>query len=185
MAISSQIDLAPAQEWPQGDARDPLGVWGARLGITGDATSGSIKVAIDVPSDIRGAHVYACYSVNFAQLSGVVTARNVKVRLLTNFPNVDPLAGIQGYATLRIVNTATLDSVTSPILGIGGAAAAGIQPLDRFILLRTGTGTPLTIVEMEFGENLNLATYSFEAYGYYWDRQVMQAPDGPRHPGSN
>jgi len=184
MAIAANVDLLPGQEWPQGDARDPLGVWGARLGVTGDATGGSIKVGINVPSDIRGAHVYTCYGVTFAQLTGVVTARNVKTRLLTNLPDVDPTAGITGFATLKISNTATLDSVTSPILGMKGEDP-GVSTLDRFILLRTGTGTPLTIVEVEFGENLNLATYSFEAYGYYWDRLVMQAPGGPRHPGSS
>jgi len=185
MAIATNVDLLPAQQWPQGDARDPLGVWAARLGVTGDATGGSIKVGVNVPAPLRGAHVYTCYSINFAQLTGVITARNVKVRLLTNLPDADTLAGIQGFATLRIVNTATLDSITEPILGIGGAGAPALEPLDRFILLRTDTGTPLTIVEIEFGENVNLSTYVFEAYGYYWDRLVMQAPGGLRHPGSS
>lgn len=184
MAISSGVDLFPAQQWPQHDARDPLGIWGARLGVTGDASGGSIKVAFNVPANIRGAHVYTCYAVTFAQLTGVVTARNVKTRLLTNLPDVDPQEGITGFTTLNISNTATLDSVTPPILGMKGEDP-GVKDIDRFILLRTDTGTPLTIVEMEFGENLLAATYSFEAYGYYWDRLVMQAPGGPRHPGSS
>jgi len=185
MAIATNVDLLPAQGWPQGDARDPLGVWAARLGVTGDATGGSIKVGVNVPTGLRGAHIYTCYSINFAQLTGVVTARNVKVRLLTNLPDADVLAGLQGFATLKIVNTATLTNVTPPILGIGGGQAPALEPLDRFILLRTDVGTPLTIVEIEFGENVDASTYVFETYGYYWDRLVMQAPGGPRHPGSS
>jgi succinate-acetate transporter protein len=42
----------------------------------------------------------------------------------------------------------------------------------------------MDILEMQRGNNLDLATYTFEAYGYFWDRAAMETPGGPRHPGS-
>ncbi|KKL17299.1 hypothetical protein LCGC14_2486920, partial [marine sediment metagenome] len=59
-------------------------------------------------------------------------------------------------------------------------------PNDRFILIfdpRQGAGV-LNMIELEMGVNVNTDTYAFEAYGYYWDRSVLNAPGGPRHPGS-
>ena len=68
-----------------------------------------------------------------------------------------------------------------------GAIRNPIGPADRFLLLfdPRQQGGDVDIVEIEFGENRDLATYSFEGYGYFWDRSVLDAPGGPRHPGSS
>ncbi len=181
MAISTDVEVIEQQLWPQGDVRDPLGVWGARLGVTGDATGGSIQVTFSVATSKRDAYVYTCYGLTAAKLTGALTADAIKSRLLTNWPNVDPIPGIQGFATLIIGVSIGSTSAFPPLQG---ANRDLLSSESRYILLFARTGTPLAIAELEWDNNLNLATYSFEAYGYFWDRSVLQAPGGPRHPGS-
>jgi len=186
VAILTTIDVVQAAQWPQGDIRDPLGVWGFRVGITGDATGGSIKAIAQVPRVEASAYIYTCYSLNYSQLTGTIVAVSIKARLLTNWPNVDPVAGIQGYATARIAAVGNDADFTPPIQAIL-ADQDLVGPHGRFILLfdpRNRT-EDLPLVEMELGVNTNLATYSFEGYGYFWDRSVLNAPGGPRHPGSS
>jgi len=184
MAITTSVDVVTNQMWPQGDIRDPLGVWGARVGVTGDASGGGIKVAIAVPALLSGAYVYTCYSVTMAQLTGTFSNNDIKARLLSNWPDVDPLAGVQGYATLRF--GATLGGGAGNTAPIAGPSAALLKPADRFILLfDPRQGPSFTIVELEWADNFNTGTYSFEAYGYFWDRSVLNAPGGLRHPGAS
>ncbi len=184
MAIAVEVAVEQLNLWPQGDARDPLGVWGARLGVTGDATANAIKVGFIVPADRKAAYVYTCYSVNYSKLAGTVGVTAVKVRLLTNWPNVDPIPGVQAYGThVSAIATGSAE-FTSPLIGLDRPI---IGPADRFLLLydpRAIAGD-MTIVEIEENDNTDGDTYSFEAYGYFWDRAVMDAPGGPRHPGSN
>ena len=185
MAISETVDVIESALWPQGDIRDPIGVWGARLGVTGDATGDSVKVGIKVAAGKEGAYVYTCYSVNIAVLTQATPIDSFgKVRLLTAWPNVDPLAGVQAYGSARIVRVAT-NALTAPLGAITDNQT--ISPAERFLLLfdpRQGAAAPV-IVELEYESNTNLDTYSFEAYGYFWDRSVLNAPGGPRHPGSS
>lgn len=184
MAIAQEVAVEQLNLWPQGDARDPLGVWGARLGITGDASGGAIKVGFIVPAARKAAYVYTCYSVNFSKLTGTTNVIAVKVRLLTNWPNVDPVPGVQAFGTHLSGNATGSAEFTSPIIGLDTFV---IGPNDRFLLLydpRT-IGGDMTIVEIEQNDNTLNDTYSFEAYGYFWDRAVMDTPGGPRHPGSS
>jgi len=48
----------PAQLWPQLDIRDPLGVWGARALVTGDASGGSIKEKCQAPAERTAAFFF-------------------------------------------------------------------------------------------------------------------------------
>ncbi len=183
MAISSNIDILEHQLFIQGDARDPLGVWGARIGITGDATGTGIKIGFRIPAEKSGARIYTCYDVNAAGLTGALLVSTFKVRLLTNHPDIDISPGLQGYASLLlrgsyfVVNT----GLTAPI---GGLLEPVFRSNERFILLFGTPGIATTIVETELEQNVDGGTYSFEAYGYFWDREVLYAPGGPRHPGS-
>jgi len=186
MAISQEIDVIPSAMWPQGDIRDPLGVWGARLGITGDASAGTIKVGFVVPVALAGAYVYTIYGLTATQLTGVLNAGAlVKSRVLTNWPDIDPLAGIQGFGTVRITTIGGSSNFTPPTRGPLNESL--VDPLDRFLLLLDprNRSTTLTLAEVEWFENVDLATYSFEVYGYFWDRSVADAPGGLRHPGSS
>jgi len=184
MAITAETDVLAAALWPQGDERDPLGVWGFREGVTGDGGGGSIKVTAAAPAGLSAAYVYTCYSVLIAQLTGVLTSpSSCKCRLLANWPNIDTLAGVQGYGSGRFTSLVGGVNFTAPI-------TIPLEPMitafDRFILLfdpRPGAGR-LEIVELELDDNVMGATYSFEGYGYWWDRSVLQAPGGPRHPGA-
>jgi len=181
-------DIAVVQQsavFPQGDIRDPIGVWGARLGVTGDGSGGSIEVVIQVPADLKAAYVYTVYSVNLAQLTGsIAVAAIAKCRILTNWPNVDPVPGVQAYASLRMSSMISSANFDPPIRGITGEL---ITPNDRFLLLfdPRPIGIALEIVALGWSLNVDLATYSFEGYGYFWDRSVLNAPGGPRHPGSS
>lgn len=184
MAITAEIDVLAAALWPQGDIRDPLGVWGFRLGVTGDVSGGTIKVTAAAPAGLAAAYVYTCYSLQAVQTSGTATASDLKTRLLTNWPNIGTIPGVQGYATaLRSqINGAT--DFTAPIVV---PTLTIVKEIERFILLfdpRPSAGR-LDIIELELAININLATYSFEGYGYFWDRSVLQAPGGPRHPGAS
>lgn len=185
MAIETQGTVIASALWPQGDIRDPLGVWGVRQAVTGDASGGSIKIQFRVPAGLGAAYLYTVYSVNIAILTGVAPGSiNSKLRILTNWPNVDTLAGVQGYSSALTFSVNTSANFTAPIGTIANQIV--ISPTDRFLLCfdpRPGAGN-LDIVEIEIGTNTNLATHSFEGYGYFWDRSVLNAPGGPRHPGS-
>lgn len=187
MAISTSVNVVQTALWPQGDARDPLGVWGSRIAITGDASGGSIKVQHSAAADRRRAYVYTCYHVIGVQLTGSITANTFwKTRLLTNWPDISPETGIVGFSTFSAAVLQGTAGFTAPEFGPGMGTPA-LNPLDRFILLfdpRSSSGA-LPLVETEWGENVDLATYVFETYGYFWDLAVMQAPGGPRHPGSS
>lgn len=184
MAIVSQVDIITNALWPQGDIRDPLGVWGFRLGVTGDATGGEIKVQAQVPANLAGRFVYTCYSLTFVQLAGATVATAIQARLLTNWPNVDPIAGVQGYASTIASSMEANGNFSAPI---GSPDSPLIGPLDRFLLLfdpRASAGI-LTLIELKISSNVDTITHSFEGYGYFWDRSVLNAPGGPRHPGSS
>lgn len=185
MAISEIIDVLPTAMWPQGDIRDPLGIWGFRKGITGDASGGSLKVTAQAPAGQAAAYVYTCYSALIAQLTGTFTNATIKVRLLTNWPDVDPDPGVTGYSSAFAATLAGTAVFTAP--GAMPFDHQLIQTIERFLLLFDPrvSAAPLSLVELELGLNIDLATYSFEGYGYYWDRSVLNAPGGPRHPGSN
>lgn len=184
MSISVQVSVLPAQLWPQGDARDPLGIWGGRISVTEDATGGDVKVQFQVPQERRAAHVYTVYAAQVSQTSGTFQAGNVSARILGNWPNVDPQAGTQGFSTL-IGRSMTDIGTTAPFACPDDPL---IDPLGRFILLydpRPGIASPMDILELKLQVNTNTLVYSFEAWGFFWDRAVMDAPGGPRHPGSS
>jgi len=183
MSIQQDAAVFEAQIFPQGDIRDPLGVWGVRQGITGDASGGTIKVNFQVSSPRRAAFVYTAYSLNYGQLTGSITATEIQVRLLTGWPNIDAQEGVQAYGSNLITAPVGAGSLTAPVTGAGIPL---VGPNDRFLLLfdPRAQGQDLDIVEMEINTNVDLATFTFEGYGYYWDRSVLGAPGGPRHPGS-
>jgi len=180
-----EVNLFTSQLWPQEDIRDPLGVWGARLQVTGTSGAGEIKVGITVPQAERAAYVYTCYSVNVSPLATAgQTTLQAGVRLLTNWPNVDPAVGVQGYGSNLLIPVGIQAGGTAPV---GGPTAPLINASDRFVLLFDPRPQPtgdLTIVELKVSIQVENDTYTFEAYGYYWDRSILEAPGGPRHPGS-
>jgi len=186
VAIANTIDLIATALWQQGDIRDPLGVWGSRFIATGDATGGSIKTTIQAAAAIAGAYIYTCYSVNISVISQA-SAGQVKCRLLTNWPDIDPAAGVQGYSSHRHATLLGDSDLTEPISAPFSGGGELVTPNERFMLLfdpRPVVGA-FSIVELEIGENVDTITYAFEAWGYYWDRSVLQAPGGPRHPGAS
>jgi len=184
VAISTSVDVKPAQLWPQGDMRDPLGVWGARLVIAGDATGGEIKIGIAVPQSLSGAYVYTMYAATISQLDGIGGTTDLMCRLLTNWPDVDPTAGVQAFSVNNAAGASGTDTFTPPLTA---PSRALVNPNDRFLLLFDPRSIPsaFNIAELKVATMVDLANYSFEAYGYFWDRSVLNAPGGPRHPGSS
>lgn len=175
------VDIFSHGMWPQGDARDPLGIWAARHTMTGSAGGGSLKVGFQPGADRAGAFIYTCYFANVAW--NVQEGSNLKLRLLTNWPNADDDPGIQGASAIRIVNTDEAVGFTAPE---GAPLDVMVKSPQEKILLfdpRPAAGA-FTIVEMEISGSTDTFSYFFEAWGYFWDRQVMNTPGGPRHPGS-
>ena len=187
MAIAESVELKAAQTWQQLDIRDPLGLWGARHRIVGDASGGSVKTTIVTPAGEGSAFVYQCMAVNISIIDVVqVVSTLAKCRLLCNWPNFDPSPGVQSFATNRISSIGGSGNFTEPVSGSGINGEELLLPNDRFILMydpRAAAGQ-LSIIELEISQNVLATDYSFEAYGFYWDRSVMDAPGGPRHPGS-
>jgi len=137
----------------------------------------------------RAAFIHTVYDIQVSKLTGVIAAVNAHVRLLTNWPDATPGdAGVQGYASHRLFVIDGDPAFTAPIMGTEGLHMPLIQPNDRFLLLfdpRPSILTDLEIISVEVDTNTLAETWSFEAYGYYWDRSVLNAPGGLRHPGSN
>lgn len=185
------VDVSQTAIFTPRDFRDPLGVWGARIGLTGDATGGFIKVQVNVPAERKSQFVYTCYSTNITILTGTgQNGQGIRVRRLTNWPNIDPQVGVQGYGSAVFGAINTDADFDDPIGGMSGTTPNGMlfdNPNDRFMLLYDPRpiGVDMTIVEFELAFNTDLETYACECYGYYWDRAVMDVPGGPRHPGSN
>jgi len=185
MAILVQSAAIATALWPQGDIRDPLGVWGFRQGVTGDATGGSVKVIMSESVDQKAAYIYTAYSLLIAMITQATPGSlSGKARLLTGWPNIDEQAGVQAYGSGRTVTIPSPSAFTSPV-GVPGENL--VSPLDRFLLLfdPRPSGVLADLVELELGDNVLADTYSFEGYGYFWDRSVLNAPGGPRHPGSS
>lgn len=180
MAIAVEVTVLEHQLFIQGDRRDPLGVWVSRHGLTGDASGGSIKVGFTPQSQGR---IYTCYDFNIAGTTGAHTSSSVKARLLTNHPDADLATGVQGYSNLTIFNGGMdVDvALTAPIFGI--SLFEKVSATQRFILLFANPALN-PILELETSNNVDTAVYFFEAYGYFWDREVLYAPGGPRHPGA-
>jgi hypothetical protein len=185
MSVNETVDILTAQTWPQMDKRDPLGLWGFRTSVAGDASGGNINLIARVEAGLAPAYVYAVYALTLAQLTGAITAQLVKIRLLTNWPNVDRQAGVQAYGSVRMVTASGSSGHTDELTG-WLESAAGVDPLQRFLMLydpRASTGV-MDLIDFQLPTNVNPSTWAFEGWGYYWDRSVMEAPGGPRHPGS-
>jgi len=185
MGVTTAVEPLQWELFPQGDERDPLGVWGFRQGFIGDGT-GSVKAIVRVPAAKKAAYIYTVYGLTLVQLTGTPAAGTVaKSRILTNWPDVDPTAGVQAYATARYaLLLGSVGSLSAPQFGPDRPL---VEAIDRFILMydpRSISGD-MDIIELELSDNVLNATYSMEGWGYVWDRAVMAAPGGPRHPGAS
>jgi len=184
MAISATVDVEQTALWPQGDIRDPLGIWGFRATVTGDASGDGVKLLAQVPADRKSSYIYTCYAAFAVPITQATAAgASSKCRLLTNWPNIDPTVGVQGYGHLRETQVNMNSALTTPQ---GGPGTDLVGPNGRFILLfdPRPIGGALTLVELELAANVLADVYAFEGYGYFWDRSVLNAPGGPRHPGA-
>lgn len=183
--VEADAFVQPSALWPQGDIRDPLGVWGARVAITQNASGSGLKATVKVAAGLNAAYIYTCYSANIVQITGTANPVIGKCRLLCNWPNISDSPGVQAYSTAQFITIDGSNAFSQPVEGPNNAFL--IHPNDRFVLLfdpRPGVGE-LSIMELAINENTGTLQYSFEAYGYFWDRSVLNAPGGPRHPGSN
>lgn len=187
MSISEVGPVLEHQLFLQGDARDPLGVWNVRHQVTGDATGGEVKVGLQITAARSTGRIYTAYGLQVAGIGDVFADGTFRWRLLTNRPDADVIAGIQGFGTLVVGSwNFQTDLTTDPFAGPGATSQYGLNGNDRFILLYgpTVNSGDIEIAELTVTPNIDAATYVFEGYGYFWDRGAMNAPGGPRHPGS-
>jgi len=187
MSVQISIPIIETALWPQGDARDPLGVWGAAANATGDATAGEVSAFIQVQADRRRSRIYTCYDAFTSWIAGPTdTGTAIRARLFAGWPDINVTGGVQGYETMKFLPMASqLGWSTNPI---AGAEFPLIDPLQRFILLFDTSvqfaNDALTILRIDRNANVNTTLYTFQAYGYYWDRAILSTPGGPRHPGA-
>lgn len=184
MAISQQIEILEHNLFVTLDSRDPLGLWTIRVQVTGDASGGSVKVAFLAAQTNR---VYVCHGVT---LSGQGSTANAigKLRLLTNFPPATPAGGNEGFSFNRAFTITREPLLTEPEDNIGATSNSMMIGTDKILLfgpIPSDSG-PVGIVELETQDNTLNAAYFFEGWGYYWDKvAVLNAPGGPRFPGSS
>lgn len=188
MAIVENVAVLEHQIFKQRDARDPLGVWVIRHTVVGDASAGSIKIGFEVSGVQSSGRIYNCISLTIADVSGgAANGLDLKLRLLTNFPPGDPTGGTGGYGLTRIGSAAfrVNTGFTAPFGAGNNNILIGAHE-DKILLFGPQPSqSEVNITEMELPENVLNNEYSFEGYGYFWDRAVLQAPGGPRFPGSD
>ncbi len=184
MSILATVNPIESELWPQRDARDPLGIFGWRTAVATDASGGSVKVTVEILDSLRHAFVWKIWDMIIAQITGGAQATNGKLRILSNWPNIDPQAGIQAYASLYVGSMGGNNSLTAPNTGLFDVSPLNGNQKDILIYDPSTQSGDMAIAELEV-VNTDGLTYSFEGYGYYWDRAVMQAPGGPRNPGTS
>ncbi len=186
MSITTAVILQQAAQWPQGDIRDPIGVWGAKWIVLGDASGDEIEVTINTPLGAAAAFVYTLYDVNIEHSAGALVSNALMMQWFTGWPDVEAAAGVEAAHT-NVVGVIQGDA------GLGSAPIGAINangPLwrseQRFLLSfdpRFGHQSSRTLAIIKL-VNIGVGTnYTGFLYGYYWDRSVMNAPGGPRHPG--
>lgn len=184
MSVTSTVIPIESELWPQRDARDPLGIFGWRTAIATDASGGFLRVQVNIEASKRHAFVWKIWDMVIAQITGGAQATNGKLRILSNWPNIDPQAGIQAYASLYIGSMGGNNSLSFPNTGLFDVSPLNGNQKDILIYDPSTQSGAMPIAEQEV-VNINGLTYSFEGYGYYWDRSVMNTPGGPRNPGTS
>lgn len=183
MAVTVFTDVLESELWPQQDARDPLGIFGWRVALAGDATGGSAKCSVQIAEDRRHAYVWKIYDMVIAQIVGTPVVKTAKLRILTNWPNIDTQPGIQAYGAVWFPTLGAEPSFTVPNAGIESNRPLPLQSKDLLIYDPSTQTGDMGIAELEV-DNTDGFTYVFEGYGYYYDRSVMSTPGGPRNPGT-
>lgn len=163
------------------DDRDPLGIWAARGTIVGDASGGSIKAFFGLPPERRAAYVFTVGFVSTASPTAGFSTHTV--RLLTNYPSGDA-PGVQGAAFIRTNEVGSA--------GNGELQAVGFRPLidpgmTKVLLYdpRANRASRINLIELWVHPNVDTANVFFEAWGWYWDRNLHEVVGGPRYPGSD
>jgi len=183
VAVLGSVNVIESELWPQRDARDPLGIFGWRVTQAADASGGSNKILVQVPELLRHAFVYKIYSMTLAQTVGTVVSQTLKLRVLTNWPNVDIDPGIQAYGAFWMGSGDSDVLFTVPAGGISNAQPF-IDSIKDLLIYDPSTQTGDMVIAEQETANTDGQTWSFEGYGYYWDRAVMSTPGGPRNPGT-
>jgi len=186
MAIATATILQQQALWPQGDIRDPLGVWGADWVVPGDATVEDIVVTINTPLGTASAYMYTLLDANIIQTAGTPTTNVLMLQWRTGWPDLDAAAGIQPYVANRVATfRGSTNFQDSPLSGIN-ALDNWVPSNWRYILSfdpRLGFQSSRTIATIKL-DNIGVGTdFAGQLYGYFWDRSVFNAPGGPRHPG--
>lgn len=183
MSVLGSVFVIGSELWPQRDARDPLGIFGWRVTQAGDATGGQNKILVSVESLQRHAFVYKIFDMIIGQTVGVAVSTFAKMRILTNWPNIDVDPGIQAYGSVFLGTMSGTGVLSAPFtMFLDGNPFSG-NSKDLLLYDPSTQSGDMVIAEQEV-VNTDVTTYSFEGYGYYWDRAVMQTPGGPRNPGT-
>jgi len=184
MSITIEKDVLVTGIFKQGDIRDPIGLWGGTTSINSDATGGKIRTSFRVDNeDAFLSGVFSIYSANVIQVTGLAATQNILFGINSNWPNIDQTPGITPYNGF-IRATLSGEDAFSPVAAVFPQL---VGSLDRFRLIfdpRHIAPQNMLLCQFEM-VNVNAKSYLWSVYGYFWDRSVLDAPGGPRHPGSS
>ncbi len=181
MAITTLKDILASGLIFQGDARDPLGIWGGATSQVNSGSGGSTRITFRVgTTDSNLSSVFAISGLSVLQESGTPRSDLVKFRMFTNWPSVDFQAAITPF------NSAHAAVFVGSTLFTGGVAVAPFNdtvPAIRGLLSwdPRGLSQPLLLCEFEMA-NISGTTVLVSVQGYFWDRAVLNTPGGPRFP---
>jgi len=180
VVVTGDIDIIPSAILRRRDDRDPLGIWAARGALTGDASGGVIKATFGLPPGRRAAYVFTIGFVSTSSPDAGFTTHTVQ--MLTNYPSGDS-PGVQGASFIRTTEVGSA--------GGGELQAVGFRPLidpvmSKVLLYdpRSNRANRIDLFSLWVSPNVNTGVVSFEAWGWYWDRDLHEVLGGPRYPGS-
>lgn len=186
MSVAVQLSLRTTALWPQGDIRDPLGVWGVHGDLVADATGGEIIVTVVTELARAAAYVYTLLDAFMVQNTGILNSDRNMIEINTNWPNIQQAGGVQPYTPSRFGLWQGGSFATPPNFGVG-TEHLWVTPNQRFLPIwdPRGLTSTLSILTFKLTNDPDAATFTCQAYGYFWDRSVMGAPGGLRHPGAS
>lgn len=146
------------------DIRDAMGMWFSEIDATGDASAGQVQ--IDMTFDLA-----SLYSLEWA--GGQCDNAGAGELQTGWFPSLPVLKG-GGRLTC---------SAGAPAVDLTGTGTV-YPPLysTRLPLSMNHPAVGAALLRCEFETNINGASYTLQAWGYYWDIGAQFASGGPRRP---
>ena len=175
MTIAVDIIVLNVPYGNPGSLGEPLGLWTGRTNVTGDASGGFIQVRFEPQNptttptldDQRRQYVW------FIDAAGIISdaagAGNMMSRIQTHWAR--PNSALSNPLDMpKNVDSVSDGQNNAPIEPLIPAAWQRIPIFWDTQELAAGGNT---LLELQVENNVDLANYTFSAYGRYYDRQIL------------